>query len=409
MIKELLKKNKGLYYFVPLATENEILKEFRLYLGEYLNDSILSKFTLGFEDIFKIIADKNLIIILDEFPNMIRNNLNFLSRFQKIIDEILVNSTAKIIITGSSMSVIKEKVLDYESPLYGRRTGQLKLQPLNFRHLNEFDNLSFKESLDIFSMTDGIPYYIIDAIYHYKQFNDITKIFLQGNLLFEEAENLILSELREPANYYQILTAISNGKHKFGDIVNDTELKSNAVSQYLDNLIRLNIVAQKYPNPGKEKLRNKRYYIFDNYFTFYFNMIKPNKSSIINKNIIGNFKEKFNRYLGAIFEKAIIDILIDSNKFSYDSYSNWGHKTEETDIVAINENKKEILFCECKWQDNVDALTVFEQLQRKSKLVDWNNNKRKANFAIFARSFKTKKIDGVALYDLKDIESLQKN
>jgi AAA+ ATPase superfamily predicted ATPase len=60
--------------------------------------------------------------------------------------------------------------------------------------------------------------------------------------------------------------------------------------------------------------------------------------------------------------------------------------------VALNDVTKEIVFCECKWQNlnYKDAEDVLSDLQEKSKCVDWNSRKRKAYFAIFARKIEGK-------------------
>ncbi|MFA5361346.1 MAG: DUF234 domain-containing protein, partial [archaeon] len=94
----------------------------------------------------------------------------------------------------------------------------------------------------------------------------------------------------------------------------------------------------------------------------------------------------------------------------YNSFGKWWHKDIEIDILALNEEKKSILFGECKWQEDVDAIKVFNKLKEKSVFVDWNNGKRKEEFVLFAKSFKSKpKIDGLLLYGLKDIENMMRN
>ena len=88
----------------------------------------------------------------------------------------------------------------------------------------------------------------------------------------------------------------------------------------------------------------------------------------------------------------------------------WWHKDKEIDIIALNENTKEILFCECKWKDNVNPRKIIKDLVEKSQYVDWNNNERKEYFAIFAKSFTEKitEFEGhkVYCYDLRDLEKI---
>lgn len=82
-----------------------------------------------------------------------------------------------------------------------------------------------------------------------------------------------------------------------------------------------------------------------------------------------------------------------------------GRNTFELDIVALNNEKREILFAECKWNDDVDANNILCLLKGKAKFVEWNTGKRKEYYAIFAKSF-SERIPGVMLFDLKDMEKV---
>jgi AAA+ ATPase superfamily predicted ATPase len=53
---------------------------------------------------------------LDEFPNLILENKALLSKFQKIWDEILKNTTIKLIFCGSSISIMENYLLDRKKP-----------------------------------------------------------------------------------------------------------------------------------------------------------------------------------------------------------------------------------------------------------------------------------------------------
>jgi len=70
------------------------------------------------------------------------------------------------------------------------------------------------------------------------------------------------------------------------------------------------------------------------------------------------------------------------------------------------------LFCECKWKEQINAEQITKELNKKAEYVDWNNNKRKEYFAVFAKSFskKIKEFEGKRVYcfDLKDIETALK-
>ena len=80
------------------------------------------------------------------------------------------------------------------------------------------------------------------------------------------------------------------------------------------------------------------------------------------------------------------------------------------DIVALNEQTKEILFAECKWQSRVNAEKVCKQLVEKANYVEWYNDERKEYLAVFAKSFSKRVSESegrkVFCFDLKDIEKV---
>jgi hypothetical protein len=55
----------------------------------------------------------------------------------------------------------KYEVLNYKSPLYGRKTSVMKIKKLKFKNFCMFfKEKNMEELIEIFGFTDGIPYYI---------------------------------------------------------------------------------------------------------------------------------------------------------------------------------------------------------------------------------------------------------
>ena len=89
-----------------------------------------------------------------------------------------------------------------------------------------------------------------------------------------------------------------------------------------------------------------------------------------------------------------------------------GKNTYEIDIIALNENTKEILVSECKWNHRVNPERISRDLVRKAEHVNWFNKERKEEFCVFAKSFSKKitEFNGkkTHCFDLKDIERMLK-
>lgn len=416
LIKESIKDRKAVYFFVEQALEEENLNSFKEIIAKTVNNPLIAKSNLTWEEVFEQITNEDkLIIVLDEFPNLILENKALLSKFQKMWDGLLKNTTIKLIVCGSSISMMENYLLDIKSPLYGRRTGQIFLEPLKASHILKFGALSFEESIRVYGITDGIPEYIKEVCYRLEHGEDLEEVFQQNKTLFNEVEILIKSELRDPTRYFKILKAIAFGSTKFGEIVNFTDFSAPTVSKYLSNLVNLHVIEELYPVlSDKERKRNRKYALSDNYFKFYFRFIYPNKSELISTGRITDFDIGYNQYLGKIFEDVSREFLDDKNKdktkslpFEFTKIGCWWHRDKEIDLVALNDGSKEILFVECKWKtlSLADCRRILGKLNEKSTFVQWNMGIRKEYFGLIAKKIEGKqrlRDEGFIVYDLDD-------
>ena len=157
--------------------------------------------------------------------------------------------------------------------------------------------------------------------------------------------------------------------------------------------------------------RNVRYVIDDNFFTFWFKEIYPRLEEY-RSNLRKPSYESIQAFLGKMMERFIIEIIKGKNMFDATSIGSWwSRKGDEIDVVAINKNAKEVLFCECKWRNRKVDWGVVEELKRKEQLVDWHNKIRKEHFLVVSKSGFTKNClekmnnEKVLHWDLKDIEN----
>jgi len=417
LIKQFMKDKPHIYFLSDKRHEKEQLKEFSKKIGEFFIDKLLINRGFGdWIDVFEYLKEKlknRIIFVIDEFPFLMTANKAIPSIFQKGWDEYLQNTKVFLILCGSSIAMMEKGTLSYKSPLYGRRTGQWKLDPLNFHEAQEFfPNYSIEKKIEVFSILGGIPAYL-------KQFDDMKDIFYnieekilkRDSFLYNEPEFVLREELKEPKTYFSILKNLSFGKTKLNEIATSLEMERNKVSMYLSILENLDIVGRLIPVTERHphKSRKGLYFIKDNFFKFWFRFVFPNRGDIevgktedvLKNEIIPNF----NQFVSLVFEDICVEIIKRKSLFNFERIGRWWYKDKEIDIVALNEQTKEILFVECKWQDNVNARKILEELKEKSKFVDWNKDKRKEYYAVFAKSFKEKiKEDNLMLFDLKDLK-----
>ena len=168
---------------------------------------------------------------------------------QHLIDHKWQSSKLYLILCGSSMSFMQNQVLGYESPLYGRRTAQFKIEPLTYRETAVFNpTLTPEENAYVYGITGGIPHYINKLGVR----NDLDGaiqdcIFDRSGYLFEEPENLLKQELREPGLYNSIITAVAEGASKLNEISTKAGMESGPCSKYLSVLMELGILKKETP------------------------------------------------------------------------------------------------------------------------------------------------------------------
>ncbi len=81
---------------------------------------------------------------------------------QAIVDQMLSGSNMKLVLVGSSASVMMSRVLSYKSPLYGRKTLAMHVKPVPFLEYRRFfPERPAEELVEIHGFARGIPHYML--------------------------------------------------------------------------------------------------------------------------------------------------------------------------------------------------------------------------------------------------------
>jgi AAA+ ATPase superfamily predicted ATPase len=402
LIKQFGAQKDFIYFLADKRSTADQLKEFGRIVGQFFRDDILTK--NGFSDwieAFQYLSNtkKHFVLAIDEYPYLVESDSATSSLFQKGWDMYLKDSRTFLILSGSSIAMMESETLIQKAPLFGRRTGQILVEPLTFRQAHQFyPDLDFHEFMKVYAITGGMPAYLLQFDQKLSLEENIEKrIFSPTEFLFNEVEFTLKDELREPKNYLAILRAISWGKRKFGEITNETGLDKSILTKYLGVLERLHLIDKEVPvtelHPGKS--RKGLYRIKDNFFRFWFQYVYPYKSELQ----IGRRDEVLARYtqLSSIIEAVVYELVcqelireFEDTIFSFDTVGRWWEKEKEIDIVALNVKKKQILFGECKWSSKQVGTNVYRDLKKKTSSVRWEIGKRKEFFILFSKSGFTK-------------------
>ena len=402
LINQFIKDKPTVYFTATESTAKDNLEAFSKSIGAFTNHSLYnSPLYQNYEDalneIFLQAQMKQLLLVIDEYPYLAKAYNPISSILQKLIDKYSKSSKLYIILCGSSMSFMEHQVLGYQSPLYGRRTAQLEIKPFNFFEYKDYYKHFSKEDLAlVYGITGGIPQYM-------KFFNDslsikeniINNFLTPSGYLYEEPENLLKQELREPAIYNAIIRAIATGSSKSSEISSKVGVDSSKLAIYVDKLIELGIVCRENPIGEKSK-RKVIYSIRDGMFNFWYRFIPANNLLIQrNKSIAAwnNIEPQLNTYMGHIFEQICQDYLwqvYDMLPLPFQQIGRWWgtnpklKRQEEIDIVATDETTA--IVCECKWRKEKVDVQVLNTLTERALLLPYTN----LHYFIFSKSGFTK-------------------
>ena len=393
LLKKFMEGKNATYFLGGVESSENTLKRLSKLTGSEINR--IEKFLDWIEK--KYLAEKGCLII-DEFPFLVENFPSFPSLLQEAWDERLAKTKAVLILCGSSISMMEKHALDYKSPLYGRRTGQWKVTKIQTSFLNKFfPGYSPEELVLTYATLDMIPGYLTKFDPKKRPWENIREQMLsKGGYFYEEVPILLREELRDPANYLSILSAIAAGANSFERIKAETGLDKSMISKYLHILEGIGMVVRKTPAlltyKGKLKSRNRRYGLGDNFVHFWLRYVYSNEQDLEIgrlKEVTVRIKEDIKYYLGEKFEELVKESLPWLGFNEYSEVGSWWHKSTEVDLVAVSRQKKKILLGECKWKDNVNAERVLKELKEKSESMplpsDW-----KKEHVVFSRSFKKK-------------------
>ena len=386
LIKQFIKSKTAFYFLATKEVESQSMKRFAGVIARTTGNSVLQKAAFSdWLDLFQAVADykpnEKKVLVIDEFPYLVKVNDSFPSILQNAWDEILKDSNVMLILCGSLISMMKKHALSYESPLYGRRTAQMRIAPLPFTTVYEKQKLSFEEAAEQYSITGGVPKYMeffSDGQPLYEQIKE--NVLSKNGFLYEEPNFLLTDEVQVPTNYFSIIKVIADGNHKLGTIAGILGLETSALTPYLKTLSELGFIEKQVPVTEKnaEKTRKGLYFISDNFLRFWFRYVYPYKGELELDNmqisldeLDKDFKEKFVAFAyedicKEIFARLCSDKAIDFTPSKIGSYwLNDKSGNTQIDVMAVDTVNKRLFAGECKYHNQpIDADVYFELVKK---------------------------------------------
>ncbi len=397
-------KNKDVIFFTGVVSnEQQNLLNFSNCITEYQFGASINTcfqdFQTALEYVFEMSKYTRLVLVIDEYPYVARASKSFASTLQMLIDKYKDDSKLFLILCGSSMSYMEDEVLSYKAPLYGRRTMQIKLEALDFFDTCKFlDGVSPVDRALVYGVLGGTPQYILQFDASLSIEDNIKKLFFNSaSFLYEEPNNLLKQEVRDPAIYNAIVSAVATGHTKMSEIASAIGEDTSVCTVYLKNLISLGLIRRETPYGVKEG-KKSIYRIEDNMFYFWYRFV-PRFSSLIARGaadlVYERMKDDIPSYMGRVFEeicKQYMWRLMLSGKcpVQFSDMGRWWGTNSKTrqqeEIDFMGDDEKSAFFAECKWSNSSVDVDVLDILMRRGELFSYNEK----HYYLFSKSGYTK-------------------
>ncbi|MDR0490365.1 MAG: ATP-binding protein [Oscillospiraceae bacterium] len=407
LISEFISNKPAVFFTAQEANDTLNLNEFSRRLYRFFGIPESAGAFVSWSGAFEFLAakakERRFILVFDEFPYAAAANHALKSILQTAIDHDFRSTGLYLILCGSHMGFMENDVLGYKSPLFGRRTAQIKLEGFDYYDAGRMlDGFDYEEKLKLYACVGGTPHYL-SQIKASESFEDNIKrlYFDMSGYLYNEPMMLLQQEMREPAMYNSIITAIAGGASRLNEIATKIGEDSPKVSKYLQTLVNLQIIQKIHPfGDNPQNSRRGVYRIADNCYDFWYSFVFQNKPEIESGNgdlvaDIEVFGERLSSYIGKPpFETVCLQYLQRANRsgilpFAATSFGTWwGSDPVEKvqadfDVVAANRSEKRIILGECKWKNDVDIATEVNKIMSKEHLLSEYKDRY---YYIFAKS-----------------------
>ena len=192
-------------------------------------------------------ADEKIVFVIDEIPYWAEKDENVLSVFQKYVDGDWAKKNMLFILCGSALSFMEDKVLSEKSPLFGRRTIQIRLEPFPYPEAAEFvPGYSNEEKAICYGITGGVAKYlsILDEKKSLDE-NIIEQFFIKTGYLYDETRNLLTQEFSDTVIVNNIIEQIASGENTLNVIADKIHEKEATVLYSLNKLISVGLVEKR--------------------------------------------------------------------------------------------------------------------------------------------------------------------
>lgn len=390
LINEFVKGKKHIYFQAKEVSNNDNLRSFSYKIQESLkreDEYVYSSWEKAFDAAISYFAGEKGIIVIDEYPYLVKSYEGISSIIQDIYDNKLKNSNIMLILSGSNLSFIEKELNDKQSPLYKRITLKMKINKMPFDEAALFlSRYSNEDKIKCLCLFGEYPFYL-SKINQGLSFEENVKelLFNENSILLDEPKLILSNSSREQSFYNSILLYLAGKKKGISELSRLMSEDATKINKYMKTLLDAEIVIK---NETFNSSRQVYYYIEDPVLRFYYQFLLNNIDKIeagYGEILYNRLKSEIHLFLSYAFEDVAIrymEGLSSQGKLGgiYFPIRNLTIEKSELnrsiEIDGVARDGDSLLVLECKFTNEKRTISDYKKLIEDTSIKMFSNIKR---------------------------------
>jgi AAA+ ATPase superfamily predicted ATPase len=221
------------------------------------------------------------ILVIDELPYLTERDDGFPSDLQKAWDRGIERMPVLLLCVGSDVRMMEQLVRE-RSPLHGRPTLELAVQPLPLPAVARITGArDSREAIDRYLVVGGFPLLAARWSRGSSMEEFLESALVDDHAFVTTALRIMASEFENALSARQVIEAIGHGETARGKIGDRAGVKGNTLDDALKTLIDAKrMVERRTPYAVPAGTKFARYTIVDSYLRFWLRFVGPHLAEI---------------------------------------------------------------------------------------------------------------------------------
>lgn len=381
LLKEFVKGKNAFYFQAKESNELDNRTAFSNGINHLIGvpySFVYPNYSEGFDALLKYADGKPFVIVIDEIAFIAQSDKGFLSELQYNIDHKFKETEVKLILSGSTISFMKDILKNKRGPLFQRSTFQMNIKKLIYSDALAFlDGIPAEEKIKYLSIFGEHPFYL-EMIDKSKSFEDniFRLLFSRFGNLVDAPDKVLPTASKDQNTYNTILKAIAHRRRTNKEIAEYIGKDPNYVASYLPRLVDNEIIEKRESFNRNQKMNH--YEISDNLIRFWYRFVFDNREEILQnmgQAVFDESLEEITLFISTGFEDVALSYLTEKNvkgelnhhygvirNYKVDN-SKLGRSIEIDGLASgIGKARSRLLVVECKYRNKATSLAVLEHL-----------------------------------------------